>query len=85
MVPRKCLIFKESPKVPKVAKNNALEVWRFGGGGAVRPFVCRIPPLSRSFKKAYPLQRRNIWNIPKLSCDINGLNVPFLKKTTELS
>ena len=79
MVPRKCLIFKESPKVPKVAKNNALEVWRFGGLGLSRvgTTLWRIPPLSRSFKKAYPLQRRNIRNIPKLSCDINGLNVPF--------
>ena len=30
MVPRKCLIFKESAKVPKVLNFGTLEVWRFG-------------------------------------------------------
>ena len=77
MILGKCLIFKESAKVPKVLNFGTLEVWRFGGlvWGCV--VLWRIPPPSRSFKKAYPLQSGNFRNFPKLSCDINGLNVPF--------
>lgn len=75
MIPRKCLIFKESAKVPKVLNFGTLEVWR--SEVWFRVLLWSIPPPSRSFKKAYPLQSGNFWNFPKLSCDINGLNVPF--------
>ena len=59
MILGKCLIFKESAKVPKVPNFGTLEVWRFGGwfGFASLRFVAHSAALSLVQESLSPPER----------------------------